>query len=131
MNARNILMPALSLAILVLVLHLTALEKHLYWHNFWFHFVIHFLAGLTISLTAIFVFFRMRPAQPMTKRSISLVAFFTVFFFAIVWEVFEYYSGLIYITGIPYVIYTIRDLLVGLFGGAFGAIYTSIYINQR
>ncbi len=126
MTFRNTLIPALYLAMIVGLFHIEALRYHLYWHSLFTHIAIHFLAGLTIGLTALYVFSHLSTA---TAR--DTVAFIVVLAFALAWEVFEYQNGLIYASGGVYVLDTIRGVAVGLVGGAAAILYVHVRKNFR
>ena len=130
MTTRNTLLPALILAILVLWLHLTALTYHLYFHNWWFHMIIHVLIGLVLSLITLFIYDRV--VQNYSKRFpiLAAIALPLVLFFAISWEVFELWSGLIYVSGPGYTLDTAKGIFTGIAGGMIGVGYVFIVLKR-
>ena len=130
MNLRNTLIPTLVLASIVLSLHISALRYHLYWHNWWFHVIIHILTGITIALTTIFIYSRIVQSSSTKFEMLAAIALPFVLFFAVSWEVFELWSGLIYSTGQGYAFDTAKDIFNGLSGGLIGVGYTFFVITR-
>ena len=129
MNYLKILFPALISACLVLFFHITALKYHLYFEYWWFDMVIHFLAGLTISLTLVYLVWSFFPSKISTILSSATVALPVVLVFAVGWEVFELYSKLIYAKGFYYIVDTAIDIGMGLLGCMMGVIYISTFLT--
>lgn len=129
MNYRTILFPALLCAIMVLYLHITALQNHLYFVYWWFDMVIHFLTGLTISLTLVYVVRDRMPTRINDITASVTVALPVVLTFAVGWEVFELYSKLVYARGFYYMVDTLIDIFMGLLGGMIGVLYISTFIT--
>lgn len=130
MNYRTILLPALLCAFLVLFSHITALKYHLYFVYWWFDMVIHFLAGLTISMTIIYLIWSFLPRKITTTLTSATVALPAVLLFAVGWEVFELYSKLVYAKGFYYTIDTFIDIFMGLLGGMIGVLYISTFLTS-
>jgi hypothetical protein len=108
------LLIALGLSAVLLIVHLYALEHHLYFYYRWFDTPMHILAGAMMGAAVIGVLLRFRPYSYMLAIAIG----------AIGWEVFEYAFGLS--TGQPdYVWDTLHDILNDVLGAV------AIYIIAR
>ncbi|MAF59357.1 hypothetical protein CL631_00745 [bacterium] len=104
------------------VLHITALELYWYWVFPWFDILVHFLGGLWATLISLWFFFESGYVKVKRRvRNISLVAFFTIFFVAIGWEVFEFLAG-VPIVG-DFAVDTTIDLIIGTLGALMAWIY--------
>lgn len=99
---------ALAFAVLLAVLHITALDRSWYWMYRWFDLVTHFLGGLVIGLMGLYTLLLY---QPLTSRNEDqtlrqLVGF--ALLVGIVWEVFEYINDIA--TEVHYALDTTADL---------------------
>ncbi|OHA18170.1 MAG: hypothetical protein A2664_01730 [Candidatus Taylorbacteria bacterium RIFCSPHIGHO2_01_FULL_46_22b] len=109
---------SLSVALLVLLLNLVGLRYELYWYLWWYDIVLHFLGGLVLGLAATWFFGTVhhRFGHIRTGLLISLILSF-VLFGGIVWEWFEYISGITLISVAWYQLDVLMDVLMDMLGG--------------
>ena len=99
------------------VLHYLSLEFYLYWRYLWLDIPMHALGGSVVALG--FLSLKdMYPRWPRKYLSVWWTVTFVVFA-ALVWEVFEIAIGVEFEPD-RYVMDTISDLVVGIFGGLVG-----------
>ncbi len=90
--------------------HMFAMYASLYWYYPWFDILMHFWGGLLIGLGlhALGTFSRIN------RRPNTLVVFFVAFLFVVVWEIFEWYSGVF--DSVANYLDTIHDMFNGIIG---------------
>lgn len=78
-------------AIVVFLLHMTAMYLHLYWTIIWFDLVVHALGGLWVALTLLWLVFHSNYERLHVFRGLGvfLVAIIGTLAVGIVWEFFE------------------------------------------
>ena len=81
---------SVATALLLAYIHKIAVYNSLYWNYLWFDIPMHLLGGLTFGFWAGAVSLRMH----FTLAQAALFTAAVVFFVSIVWEVFEFTSGL-------------------------------------
>jgi len=112
---RKPLYTSLVLAIVLLAVHLYALQNYFYWHHRWFDIPMHILGGITIG-AFLLAFLSARQAR---------FYFFCMVLVVVGWEVFEYFGHIS--TGQPhYWLDTFKDMIDGLIGAG-----VSLYIARR
>lgn len=107
------------LSIAVLSLHLLALDLFLYWKVWWFDLLVHFLAGALSSLFFIWIF------RKKIGKTVPTIHFLSALFtlgVGLVWEVFEYLTGLTFSSS-SYALDTSLDILFTFFGGLCAVVY--------
>src|SRR3989344_6651367 len=92
------------LIVIIAIIHITAYYFHLYLELWWIDMMMHFLGGAWVAafiLWAIFFsgFFNLKSSvgtveNKNTLLEFLLIAFVTVLFIGIVWEIFEFKAGL-------------------------------------
>jgi hypothetical protein len=115
---KNLLTLIISLAVLITILHATALYFYFYWDIWWFDILMHFLGGFTVGLLAYFIWF------PSAVRTRLLYALFSVIVAGIAWEAYEYRTGLTYVTD-NYALDTTFDFLMNVAGALSAFVYTT------
>ncbi len=84
---------AIATAVFVACAHGLAVYYALYWNYLWFDIPVHTLGGLTFGFWAGAVSLRMK----FSSRSAALFTAVTVFVVSVVWEIFEFSSGLTFL----------------------------------
>ncbi len=79
----------------------------------------HFLGGLWVAVSFLWLFFQFGFVNIFknNKNYNLLVAFFGSLFVGALWEVFEYYSGIVASDASNYAVDTATDISFGLIGG--------------
>lgn len=99
------LLIALALAVVLLGIHLVALQYYLYWYYRWLDTPMHILAGAMMGAATIGVLLKFRPYAYIAVIVIG----------ALGWEAFEYHFGIS--TGQPhYALDTFHDILNDFLG---------------
>ena len=113
-NRRKLLVVILALSVLVTFLHLTALRYALYYVVPWFDVGMHFLGGALVALMGVWCarFFLFGEAIP--GKHILLIVLVAAGVIGVLWEVFEYFTGLR--TAYNYPLDTLKDLIMDLLG---------------
>lgn len=109
MQFRLPLLLAFISSIILLVLHLLALENFLYWSIPWLDILQHFLGGFTIGLTLV-VIIRIRD-----RFVLVVVPIIGAFLLAFVWEAFEYAIGMTFVAQNTF-LDSLGDILFSLLG---------------
>lgn len=112
------------LIIIIALLHIVALEFHLYWLFWWFDMLTHFLGGLWVSLISIwFVFFSGIESFKLVrnKKNVFFTAIISVIIIGVLWEAFEFFSD--FPTEINYYKDTAIDIVMDIFGSLVGFLY--------
>jgi len=116
MGKNIFLLPALIISVVVLALHLLALEYFLYWTHGWFDLLIHALAGAMIGFISVWVLSRSKSIFFVKPFKFFLIIFITTSLISIYWEIFEFIFGLTF-TSLNYVQDTILDIVMTVLGG--------------
>lgn len=108
-------------------------KLHLSWNYWWFDKIMHFSGGFSVSMAfAILCFYFSLFTQSKTKAiGMSLLSVLVV---GVVWEFFELYAGITFLSdGMIYIKDTTFDLIMDLFGGYVGILYSLKFIktNER
>jgi len=115
MNRRTITGVAIaSLALLIALLQFLATRYFLYWEFWWFDIVMHFLGGLFIGVSYLWLLRFEASAQLQKRVPVLVSSFFAVFLVGILWEIFEYVTGMYVETG--YTLDTMLDLTMDIVG---------------
>jgi hypothetical protein len=98
------------------VLHIVSLKLFLYWRFWWLDIPMHFFGGIVVAL-GLFTLYDLKIL--LKKKHLTLFCILSlVFLVAIAWESYEL------LIGIPieddYIIDTLTDLCMGMFGGLIG-----------
>ncbi len=120
--------------IFILLLHLISINFYLYWHYWWFDIVMHLLGGMWAALVTIWFFNSFSFYKDLSFRQRIIFILACVLSIAILWEIFEIIIGYVNPSiGFEYYIDTVFDILFGVLGGFFIAIFSSdiIEINEE
>ena len=117
MTERRLFLTQTLLLALVALVHVVALQLHLYWHFWWLDIFVHFGGGLWVALAVswLLLFARREP------RIIALIC--TAIVIGILWEIFEVLIGMTFED--KYVFDTTIDLLMDTAGGIAGYFLTA------
>ena len=124
---KTFLLTAIAFVCLV-VFYSVALAKQLFFYYWWYDILLHFLGGLTVSLAALcFYLYSGYFKIPLhTENQIFYTALAAALIVGILWEFFEYFTGLAFVIG-SYSLDTAKDLSLD----TFGAIVTYIYFMRH
>ncbi len=115
---------AFILLVLVGVLNSVAVKLHLYWTLHYFDSLVHFTAGVSVGFAALWFF-----SRSVTAKNILLVSFAMTLFVGIIWEIFELYFNITYLSdGIHYVTDTSFDLVMDCLGALVAGFYSRKYL---
>ena len=133
------------LIVIIAIIHITAYYFHLYLELWWIDMMMHFLGGAWVAafiLWAIFFsgFFNLKSSvgtveNKNTLLEFLLIAFVTVLFIGVVWELFEFKAGLSFFSPITLSVKgywqdTISDVILDLGGGLVMSMYLYKLKNQ-
>ena len=124
MHHHNLLFAAFATALLVAVLHITALRYLLYFYFYWFDIPVHFLGGVFIALATAWVVLRLG-----YRISIPL-CILTALYVGILWEVFEYTFNIPQTYWISYPFDTVKDIVMDTVGGAIGGLLANFLVRN-
>ncbi len=98
------------------VTHYLAIELYIYWRYPWFDIPMHFIGGSVVALGYLTAhdFIPKLPSRWFT----FVPALIFVFSTALLWELFELVAGITVQNG--YMVDTVVDIMMGLFGGTAG-----------
>lgn len=107
------------------VLDFMANRLYFYWTIWWFDMMMHFLAGVCVAMIAVLLWNKFIKELYWKRNKIIFVGFIGVLFVGVLWEVYEVYFNL----SIPeegWVFWrdTMSDLVIDIFGGFLGSIYS-------
>lgn len=127
--------PALLVLALVAAFHFLGTYGHLYYIFPYYDIPVHFLGGLWVGLSAIWFAKNAFRALPVTFGRMFAWVLSSTLCAAVLWEMFEFYSGLTYpalITsaGLTYRMDTFKDVAMGLFGATI-AFVLAYMISER
>ena len=104
---------------------------YLQWSIWWVDIVLHFFGGLAVSLFALWIFSSRSDLKNWSQQKIVLIALSSAIIIGIVWEFYELYFGMTFLSdGITYFISTSYDLIMDLVGGVLGVFYTNNLLNK-
>ena len=113
---------AFILLIIIGILDLAGNILYLHWTLWWFDTVLHILGGFCVSLATLSF---LSSGTENNKLKIIILAIFVVFVVGILWEIFELYFGLTFLSdGIYYWMDTTSDILANTCGAFFSALYS-------
>ncbi|HEY4505601.1 MAG TPA: hypothetical protein VJG67_02830 [Candidatus Paceibacterota bacterium] len=120
------------LLVIVAVLNWLASEFYLYWTIWWFDMLVHFLAGCTVAMAILWLWPHINKIRTHTTIQIIFVAIFATLIIGILWELYELYFHLEFLSdGVPYFIDTSSDLLMDVSGGFIGAWHALRLIDKK
>ncbi len=113
----RLLLPIFFLSCIILSLHLFALAYFFYWMLWWFDILVHTLGGVLISWIAIVLFEKYKISR---IEMILLYGIFGPLLISIGWEIFEFVSGITFLSS-QYSLDTTLDMSMGVLGGIIGS----------
>ncbi len=125
-----------SVILIIGILQQVAVHFYLYWTLSWFDILMHFLGGFWFGYSALWILFfsgyMLVPSRNDVKFFI-LVAFASAIGVGLLWEVFEYVTGITFVNDVfhDYVFDTIKDLIMDSLGGIVSAIFLYIAYKKR
>lgn len=115
-------------------LHYLALKFYLYWVFPWFDILMHFLGGLWVGLIVMwFLFFSgfiNKNINETSRVRVFYVSILSVLIVGLLWEVFEFYTGVM-ILETNYGMDTIIDLIMDILGASVAATYVLVKYKKR
>lgn len=104
------------------VTHYLAIELFLYWRYPWFDIPMHFIGGCVVALG----YLSLRDFIPKlsSRWFVFLPTVIFVLVIALLWEIFELAAGITMQEG--YLVDTVADVILGLFGGV-----TAYFVGSR
>ena len=122
----------LILLFIVGILDLIAEKFYLYFTTSWFDTIVHFLAGACVAMAGFLALSYFSDRFTFSYRKMTLVAILGAFIIGILWEFYELYFGITFLSdGIRYVRDTASDLLMDIVGGSFGAWYSLKLLKDK
>ena len=126
MSRKEFLIIVCFVALVLLALHLLALEFFFYWRLWWFDLLVHLVGGILVGLCAgVFVLF---PRKRTKTIFLSVVG--TALIVSVLWELFEYHFGLTFVSN-NYVFDTVSDIVLGFVGGEIAANVIVRYLKEK
>lgn len=123
MRKISFLLLILTVALVLMVYHAIATKLHLYWTTNWIDVPAHVLGGV---LSGLIIFF----ALSLSNRVTTLFGLLLLsFFVGVLWELFEWQSGLIVLTDNFFWIDTIGDIIADLAGAYISYLYIIKHIH--
>src|ERR1035437_2047285 len=127
MFRRELFKMAFWILVLVGFLNLIKTKFYLHWSLWWIDIILHLLGGLCVSLFVLW-FSNFKNWTPTKILATALVSAILV---GILWEVYEQYVGLTFLSdGTRYFMDTGSDLMMDCVGGIFGFLYTLHLIKK-
>ncbi len=116
---------ALIVAIFVAVLHSVATVFFFYSFIWWFDIPMHFFGGFCAGLVSLYFYacFHRRRERTMTPLRVWVTAVGGVLAVGLVWELFEYSTGITSNALGNYALDTVKDLVMDLLGGFVACVY--------
>jgi hypothetical protein len=113
------------------VLNLIATKLYLHLEFWWIDVILHFLGGLTVTLFALWFCAGKFNLKNWSQIKILLVALFAAILVGFLWECYELYFGITFLSdGWHYFADTGSDLLMDLVGGIFGFLWTTHLLKK-
>ena len=124
MFRKEIFKRAFWIFVVVGVLNFFADKLYLHWSAGWFDIVLHFLGGLCVAMFALWLISAKFELKNWSSRKISMVAVFGALLIGVLWEIYELYFGITFLSdGARYFADTAKDLTMDLVGGFFGFLW--------
>ena len=121
-----------ALLFIIAVLNFISNELYLQWTFWWIDVLLHFLSGATVAMATIIVWNHFGRVSKFHKLKIIAVAVFSAFVVGIIWEIYELYFGITFLSdGIVYVRDTASDLIMDICGGFFGTLHALSFQNNK
>jgi hypothetical protein len=115
-NRQKLVVSALLSSIVLFVLHFIAMENSWYFLYFWFDILMHVFGGFTITLALFLILERIPFAQMMSQTYFLFLVLFFLFVAGAAWEVFEYWTDILFLKIGFDSIDTFADLVNDMFG---------------
>ena len=112
---------AFWILVLVGVLNIISVKLYLHWSLWWIDIILHFLGGLCVALFALWFSSGKSDLKNWSQKKILFVALTSAICVGILWELYELYFGLTFLSdGARYFVDTAKDLTMDFVGGIFG-----------
>lgn len=105
--------PGIVCAVLFILIHLIALYFHFYWTVWWFDIGMHVFGGFIAAYLLVNLFCK----DVSSRRHIFWIALCGSLLIGVIWEVYEYATGMTFAASDTYVLDTFSDLLSDICGG--------------
>ncbi|MCX6702023.1 MAG: hypothetical protein NTX96_02395 [Candidatus Zambryskibacteria bacterium] len=123
---------AFLLLFVIAVLNLIASIFYLHWTIWWFDTVLHLLAGAVIAMTVVLFLQYFYDITSFNLLKIILIAIVVSFIVGILWELYELYFGITFLSdGMIYVVDTISDLTTDVCGAFLGILYSKSFLLEK
>jgi hypothetical protein len=120
--------PSFALLILIALLHYIALDRAYYWTVSWYDIMMHFLGGLWVALFIVWVV--QSNIFPFLRSHLSFASLLVcVIGVGLVWEYYEIFFGLTFVTDPEYWGDTALDLVMDTVGGSIGTFISKKNLN--
>ncbi|MFH0755199.1 MAG: hypothetical protein V1910_00835 [bacterium] len=108
--------------VLIAVLNYFGAKFYLYWAHKWYDIPMHILGGLWIStfFLSLYTYFNKKNLIIISRTKIIYLTFFVLLFIIILWEIFELFGKMTFLTDNEYWVDTIQDIFNGYLGGIIG-----------
>ncbi len=118
------------LGLIIAALHQSAITFYLYWELLWFDMVMHFLGGAWVALLGFWLVLSFIRHPSFSKAQIFIITISSVLIIGILWEIFEYFTGLSFIFR-DFWIDTLSDLTMDLLGSIVIGWWLSLHFVSR
>ncbi len=108
----------------IIFLYVLAIYKDLFYYYWWFDIPMHFLGGFIAGMASVYYFFIHNQNRVPTEQKIFFTSVGCALLIGVLWEIFEYYTGLAFTIG-DYRLDTIKDLLLDIYGALVAYVYLS------
>lgn len=127
---KKLLYQSFFLLFFIAVLNWLSIKLFLYLSFRWTDSILHFLAGFSVALFA--VWFLSIWQENSSKKVIIIFSFICVLIIGVVWELFELYFNITFLSdGIHYITDTSSDLLMDILGGFLASLYAFRLLNKK
>ena len=125
MLKRKLLFISFFIILFIAVFHFFAIKNSWYWTYRWLDIPVHIVGGFWVSLTVLWVCLKIKHIDNIYgyKKKALFVVFFSVFFVAVSWELFELVFKITSLDSVGY----FRDSLSDIFNSVIGGIFAYYY----
>ena len=109
---------SVTLLCFLIIFHVVAVKFYFYWSFWWFDLLMHIFAGMAVTLTAFYYLDGSAPGAP--NRKLFYQTLGTVLLLALLWELYEFFTGATYTAAYMYFIDSGSDILMDIVGWIIG-----------
>jgi hypothetical protein len=121
---KSLLFPALSILLVVGVVHYFSINNALYFYYQWLDIPVHFLGGLWTGFIFFWFFSRFSLDFVFVNRKTIIISLMVcALSVGLIWEVFEFFAKIAVLVPDIYLIDTIKDLFTDVLGALVSYIY--------